>query len=549
MVKVGRWSVLLLEAGGAQPVLTDIPGAAPTVRNVATEWRLRAEHDARFCRAMHDQRCAVVAGRVLGGTSTINGMVYVRGNRRDYDHWRDLGNPGWGWEDVLPYFKKSEDMRVKKYRGDKRHHATGGHLSIEEYRFASPLVDHLLKAVQQLGFDISDHNDEDQRGFVRFYGTVRDGLRCNSAKAFLQPVWRRHNLDIALHSRADRVLIDPDTKRAYGVEFTRDYKTHTALADKEVIVSAGTFHSPQLLMLSGVGPREHLEEVGVSPVVADLKVGYNLEDHIALGGNIFLLNRGTSLVLPRYLNPVDLINFLINTQGPAMTGGIAEVFGFFSTNHTSDPEWPDVAVYFESVTDNNDGGVYLKDLSGISDDFFSAVFEPVLYQDAFAALGTLLRPHSRGRVQLRSADPRAPPRIHLNYLADERDVRALVEAAKFARRVADTPAFQRLGARPNPRPFPACANATGDEDAYLECALREYTMSLWHYGGTCKMGPASDPDAVVDARLRVHGLQGLRVADVSITPVVPSGNTNAPAIMIGEKAADMIKEDWGLETR
>ncbi|XP_049793724.1 glucose dehydrogenase [FAD, quinone]-like [Schistocerca nitens] len=539
-----RWRVLLLEAGGRGSALADIPALGATLPRSADDWQFRAEPSPAFCRAMDAGRCHWPQGRALGGTSLLNGMLYVRGNRRDYDGWAAAGNAGWSYDEVLPYFKKSEDARPARLRADARHHATGGYLTVDEYRYRTPMADALLDAGRELGYDVVDYNGETQYGFARFAGTVRDGFRCSTAKAFLEPAADRPNLDISMHSLVERLLVDPQSKNATHVVFTKGGRRYTVRATKEIVVSAGAVNSPKLLMLSGIGPKEHLDEVGISPVVADLRVGDNLQDHIALGGLLYLVEFPVSLVVPRQLNTKNIFDFLVRNEGPLMTTGIAETLAFVNTDYSNDTSYPEVALYLSAVPETVDGGVYVKGLLGLSDEFYSAVYEPVLYRDGFTALATLMHPKSRGTVRLRDADPSSPPRIFPNYLAHPDDVRTLVEAAKFGGRLSATETMQKLGSHVNPYPFPACKHLKLMSDEYLECALRQHTMSLWHFGGTCKMGPGSDPAAVVDPQLRVRGVNGLRVADSSILPVLPTANTNAPTIMVAEKASDMIRDQW-----
>ncbi|XP_067014911.2 glucose dehydrogenase [FAD, quinone] [Anabrus simplex] len=543
--EVEGWNVLLLEAGTSEPYSSDVPSLGGTLQRSAVDWQHLAEYDPKFCQAMERQRCYVPAGRTLGGTSTLNGMLYVRGNRRDYDDWAAVGNTGWDYDTVLKYFKKSEDMRAKRFKNDTKYHSTGGYLTVDEFKYRSPVSDALLEAGQELGYKNVDHNAESQTGFVRMYGTVRNGFRCNTAKAFLQPAKDRRNLDISLNSEVERILIDPNTTQAYGVVFTKNRKRYTIFADKEVVVSAGAFGSPKLLLLSGIGPKEHLQDIGISPTIADLKVGHNLQDHIATGGIVYLINKPASVVAPRALNLQNLLDFFLFSRGPTMSSGIAETVAFVHTKYSEDPERPDVALYLSAVTDNNDAGLYIKKLNSLTDDFYNAVFEPILFQDAFESLGTLLNPKSRGMVKLKGKDPKLPPVIELNYLSHEDDVKKLVEATKFGLKLSKTKVMQEYGATVNPNPFPGCEDLPFMGDSYLECAVRKYTHSLWHYVGTCKMGPAGDPDSVVNPRLQVKGVRGLRVVDASVMPVVPGANTNAPTIMIAEKAGDMIKEDWG----
>nr|CAD7568918.1 unnamed protein product [Timema californicum] len=537
------WSVLLLEAGGDETRISDVPVMMATLQRGPLDWNYVTEYQEGFCQAMENGRCLWPRGKLLGGTSAINGMIYVRGNRRDYDNWASMGNPEWSYDQVLPYFKKSEDMRIEKYKNSP-YHGVGGYLSVEEYRYYTPLLGYLLQAVQEVGHKLLDFNGETQSGFNFAYGTLRGGVRCSTAKAFLRPARDRLNLDISLHSLVERVVIDPQTKVVQGVVFSKKGRTYNIGVKKEVILSAGALNSPQILMLSGVGPADHLREVGISPVISDLHVGHNLQDHIALGGIVYTVDKPLGNTLPRISEVSVLTDMLLNNKGPMMAMGVAQALGFASSSLCNSSNYPDIGYYLSAVTDNIDGGVFLKNIVGYTDEFYNKVYEPILYQDSYLSFGTLLRPKSRGYVKLRDKSPHSPPLIYPNFLSHRDDIKILVEAGRLSQHLSNTPTMRSIGAKLNPNKFPGCEHYKMMSDEYLECALRKYTMTLWHPSGTCKMGPDSDPYAVLDPRLRVRGVQGLRVADASIMPDIVSGNLNVPCIMIGEKVSDMIKLDW-----
>nr|CAD7454423.1 unnamed protein product [Timema tahoe] len=533
------WSVLLLEAGGDETRISDVPVMMATLQRGPLDWNYVTEYQEGFCQAMENGRCLWPRGKLLGGTSAINGMIYVRGNRRDYDNWASMGNPEWSYDQVLPYFKKSEDMRIEKYKNSP-YHGVGGYLSVEEYRYYTPLLGYLLQSVQEIGHNLLDFNGETQRGFNFAYGTLKGGVRCSTAKAFLRPVRDRLNLDISLHSLVERVVIDPHTKVVQGVVFSKKGRTYNIGVKKEVILSAGALNSPQILMLSGVGPADHLREVGISPVISDLHVGQNLQDHIALGGLVYTVDKPVGNTLPRISEVRVLTDMLLNNRGPMMAMGVAQALGFASSSLSNSSDYPDIGYYLSAVTDNVDGGVFLKNIVGYTDEFYNKVYEPILYRDSYLSFGTLLRPKSRGYVKLRDKSPHSPPLIYPNFLSHRDDIKILVEAGRLSQHLSQTPTMRSLGAKLNPNKFPGCEHYKMMSDEYLECALRKYTMTLWHPSGTCKMGPDSDPYAVLDSRLRVRGVQGLRVADASIMPDIVSGNLNIPCIMIGEKVSDFI---------
>ncbi|XP_046979490.1 glucose dehydrogenase [FAD, quinone]-like [Schistocerca americana] len=544
--EVRRWSVLLLEAGGDENEVSDVPSLAAYLQLSGLDWQYKTEPSGTACLGMRGGRCNWPRGKVLGGSSVLNYMIYARGNRHDYDTWEALGNPGWGYRHVLPYFRKSEDQRNPYLARNSRYHATGGLLTVQESPWHTPLALAFVQAGQQLGYEHRDCNGERQTGFMVAQGTIRRGSRCSTAKAFLRPVRLRHNLHVALRAHATRLLVHPHTAAAYGVEFVRDGVRQAVLARREVVVSAGAINSPQLLMLSGIGPAEHLRELGI-PVVRDLKVGHNLQDHVGLGGLTFLIDEPVAIVQNRLQAVPVTMNYVLNERGPMTTLGGLEAIAFVKTPlANASADWPDIQFHFAPASINSDGGARVRKVLGLTERVYDAVYRPIANRDAFSILPLLLRPRSRGRVRLRSADPRHYPLIDANYFADPHDVATLVEGVKMAVRTGLAPAFRRYGARLHSLPLPNCRHHEFASDAYWECAVRTISMTIYHPVGTCKMGPASDPEAVVDARLRVYGVRGLRVVDASVMPTIASGNTNAPVIMIAEKAADMIKQDWLL---
>lgn len=539
--EIPSWNVLLLEAGPDENEITDVPSLAAYLQLSKWDWAYKTEPTGRACLGMKNGRCNWPRGKVLGGSSTLNYMLYVRGNRHDYDHWENLGNPGWNYENVLKYFMKSEDNR-NPYLAKTPYHGTGGLLTVQESPWRTPLVVAFVQAGKELGYPNRDINGADQYGFMIAQGTIRRGARCSTGKAFLRPARLRRNLHTALNSHVTRVLINPTTMRAFGVEFVRDGRRQFVLARKEVILSAGAISSPQILMLSGVGPKEQLKHFDI-PVLKDLRVGENLQDHVGMGGLTFLVNKPISIVQDRFQAFPMTMQYVMKQKGPMTTLGGVEGLAFVNT-YLGNKSWPDIQFHMAPASINSDAGAKVRKVLGLTDNLYNTVYKPIANRDVWTIMPLLLRPRSRGWVRLRSKNPFEYPAINANYFDDPFDIKTLVEGAKIAIRVSEANAFKQFDSKIHRIPFPNCAHLKFGSDAYWECHIRTISMTIYHPVGTCKMGPSWDEGAVVDPRLKVYGVQGLRVIDASIMPTIPSGNTNAPAIMVGEKGADLIKEDW-----
>jgi choline dehydrogenase len=504
----GRYSVLLLEAGppDSSPWIHIPLGYAKLFADPTYNWRFQTEPEA----GTGDREIFYPRGKTLGGSSSINGLIYLRGQPQDYDHWRDLGNRGWGWQDVLPYFIRSE----RNKRGAGEFHGTGGGLSVSDVNSRHELADAFIDSCVEAGIPRNDDfNGAQQEGAGYYQFTTRRGRRCSTAVGFLKPARGRANLRVETDAPVSRILFDGN--RANGVSYEQDGTVHRVRAVRDLIMSAGAVQSPQQLQLSGIGDAAVLGDSGI-PVVKHLPgVGRNLQDHM----QVRLIHRFTKPVTMNdemqsaYRKVVMGLKYGAARRGP-LSMGICYAGAFTRTR--PDAERPDIQFYFLPVSVENIGEAP-HPFSG----FTSAVCQ--------------LRPESRGTVMIKSADPRQAPAIKPNFLSAETDCRVVVEALKVARGVAASPALE---------PYIAGEYAPGEEvrsdDELLDFA-RGTGSTVFHASGTCKMG--SDRDAVVDDRLRVHGVAGLRVVDCSIMPTLVSASTNATAIMIAEKAADMILED------
>ena len=502
--------VVLLEAGGRDwnPWIHIPVGYFKTMHNPSVDWCYRTEPDP----GLNGRALDWPRGKVLGGSSSLNGLLYVRGQPQDYDRWAQMGNPGWGWDDVLPLFKRSE----RQERGADDYHGDQGPLSVSNMRLQRPICDAWVAAAQEAGYPFNpDYNGATQEGVGYFQLTTRNGRRCSSAVAFLNPVRGRENLTILTRAQASHITFDGS--RATGVAYRdRAGVPHVIRAGREVILSSGAIGSPQLMMLSGLGEAAHLAEHGIE-VRRDLPgVGRNMQDHLQ-ARLVFKCNEPTlnDEVRSLFDQARIALKYAMFRAGPmAMAASLAT--GFMRTgDHV---ETPDIQFHVQPWSADSPG-------------------EGVHPFSAFTMSVCQLRPESRGQIRLASADPGTYPKIHPNYLSTETDCRTIVEGVRIARRIArHAPLNTKISEEFRP-------DATLDLDDYegtLDWA-RNHSTTIYHPTGTCKMGQGGD--AVVDARLRVHGITGLRVADCSIMPEIVSGNTNAPAIMIGEKASDMILED------
>ncbi|KAK4014877.1 hypothetical protein OUZ56_027387 [Daphnia magna] len=545
LTEIAEWNVLLLEAGGDESFLGQVPAMAADLQLTERDWQYQTETmDGQACLGLENKRCLWPRGKMMGGTSSLNYMLYVRGNRRDYDHWASLGNVGWSYDEVLPYFIKSEDNQNPTLAKTK-YHGTGGYLTVSESQYHSPLGDAFIQGGLEMGYKNRDGNGKYQTGFMFAQGTIRKGHRCSTSKAFIRPIRKRKNLHISMNSHVMKILINPVTKQAYGVQFIKRGRIYQIHARKEVILSAGDTASPHLLMLSGIGPADHLQEKGIYPILANLPVGQNLHDHVALGEIIFLIDQPYSLKEERVRNIPTILNYTAWGGTPlSMLGGV-EGLAWLNTKY-ADPtdDWPDVQFHFIGSCVTADRGRSVRYSHGVSDAVWEKYYSPIMERDCWSIMPVTLRPKSRGYIRLNSADPFDKPIINPNYYDDPYDVKVTIEGIKLALQLSQTSAFRKMNSKFYAMPFPGCEGYRMGTDAYWECWVRSYSVTLAHTAGTCQMGPDSDPLAVVDPLLRVRGIKNLRVADSSIMPFVPSGNTNAAAIMIGEKASDLIKHTW-----
>jgi choline dehydrogenase len=457
------------------------------------DWTLLSEPEP----GLDYRRNYLPRGRVVGGSSSLNAMIYIRGNRADYDEWAAMGFAGWGYDDVLPYFKRAEDNE----RGASRYHGVGGPLAVSDSRSMHPVIEAWVQAAGQAGIPHNDDlNGATQDGAGRYQVTQRDGRRCSAAVAYLHPAAARGNVDVLTDARVYRILFEG--KRAVGVELMRHGRLEQVRAEREVIVSAGTYHSPQLLMLSGVGPSETLAPLGMEPF-HELPVGQNLQDHVML--NFVCLTDKGSLISS--ITPEAMELYETEGRGPVTSNG-GEGGAFVRTRDGL--EAPDVQFHIGCLL--------------LHEEFLGVPFD-----DGYTFGPAVVKPTSRGQVTLRSPLPHARPRIVHNYLTTEEDRASMIVGVRLNFEIAAAAALKEW--RRDDFLVPK-----SDSEADIMDFVERRAHTLYHPVGTCAMG------SVVDEQLRVIGLEGLRVVDASVMPTIPRGNTNAPTIMVAEKASDIIRE-------
>ncbi|KAL4716390.1 hypothetical protein ACJJTC_006752 [Scirpophaga incertulas] len=537
-------TVLLLEAGKPEMLLSDIPALAQYLQLTDYAWPYTMEHQAGVCLGSQEQRCFWPRGKAVGGSSVTNLMFYTRGRPQDWDRIAADGNYGWSYNEILQYFKKSETSELKKYK-DTSYRGRQGEITVENVPFKTGLIEAFLKAGRDNGYPTVDYNAPDQLGFGYVQTTTNKGHRLSTAKAFLHPFKRRKNLHIVPEARVTKVVIEPQTKRAYAVNYIKNGIKYTVRCRREIILSAGPIASPQLLMLSGVGPRQHLDTVGI-PVIADLQVGKTLYDHIAFPAVIFSLNStNASLLEPKVATLPNLMQWLQFGDGLLTTPGTVEGVGYIKTDLSEDLEAvPDIELISMGGSMTSDGGGAFRKSFKISDKIYQSSFGSLNGQDTWSAVPVLLNPKSKGHLELRDTNPLSHPKMYGNYLTDPKDMATLREGIKYVIKLGTSEAFAKYSPKLHLPHYSTCNEHVPGSDSYWDCAIRTMVISMRHQVGTCRMGPPNDPSAVVDPELRVYGVDGLRVVDSSVIPRPISAHASVPAIMIGEKAADMIKKTW-----
>ncbi len=502
--------VLLLEAGGKDtyPWIHIPVGYYKTMHNPKTDWCFKTEPDE----SMNNISINYPRGKTLGGSSSINGLLYIRGQEQDYNMWRQLGNSGWAWDDVLPYFLKAENQE----RGASQFHGVGGPLSVSDQRIKLDILDEFINAAQEVGIPkVNDFNKGDNFGCGYFQVTVKNGLRCSASVAYLNPIKKRNNLKI--ETKAHVKKINFENNKATGISYWKKNTLVNTKVKKEIILSAGSIGSPHILQASGIGEAKKLKKHGINIINDLVGVGRNLQDHLMMRpvykvNNIKTLNKKINSIFGKFLIGME---YILYRKGP-MTMGASQLCGFAKSD--SSKNTPNLQFHIQPISTDKLGGSELHNFH------------------AFTPTVANIRPTSRGEINIASSDTRDNPIIKMNYLSTPEDRKVTIDGLKLIRKIVmQTNTFKKYSPE-EIRP----GISIKDDEALLKAASN-FAQTIFHPVGTCKMG--KDENSVVDDRLRLHGIQNLRVVDASIMPNITSGNTNAPTIMIAEKASDMIIED------
>ncbi|XP_066144180.1 glucose dehydrogenase [FAD, quinone]-like [Euwallacea fornicatus] len=525
LAEVKHWKILLLEAGDDEPVGSQVPSFFTNYMNSPINWNFSTEAEPVGCQGFEGKRCSWPRGKVLGGTGVINGMMFLRGTFNDYKRWVDAGNNGWSYDEILPDFKSYEDNRDSQLI-DAKFHGTKGPVSIERYPYQPPMAWDILKAGEQIGYNIStDLNGFNFNGFGVPQMNSRGGVRLSMAKAFIRPQRNNPHLHVMLNTTATKIVIDQE-KRASAVELIYNNTTYSVKVGKEVIICAGAVQTPQVLLLSGIGGKEMLESVGIKQVHDLPAVGKGVQNHVS-----FQLIYNLDTPKKDVLNMRSLYQYVHDQSGPMSSTGLAQTTARIHSKY-SVPENPDIQLYFEGFTAKCSSGLSLDEQSNVT--------------EQISIFPTYLHTKSRGYIGLHSKDPFAPPKIVANYLTHEQDVNGLIAGIRIVQNLVNTTILQyKYGLKLEKRSYGSCAELhRWDSDEFWACAVKFETGHENHQGSSCKMGLRSNPEACVDQRLQLHGINNIRIADASVFPDLPSANPQATIIMVAERGARFIKEDY-----
>ncbi|XP_072748068.1 glucose dehydrogenase [FAD, quinone] isoform X2 [Anoplolepis gracilipes] len=524
-----NWSVLLVEAGPDEPAGTQIPSNLLLYLGTDLDWKYKTTNESHACLSTNGS-CSWPRGKNLGGCTSHHGMMYHRGHEADYTKWYQMGNSGWAWSDVLPFFLKSENnQEVQTGRVDKNYHGTSGPMIVERFPWQPQFAWDVMHAAKQVRLGVTeDFVGPNPIGFTVAQTISKNGVRLSSPRAYLWPHRNRPNLHIALNATATKVNTKKvgSTVTATGIDLFMNNQHYTVNAKKEVILSAGTINSAQLLLLSGIGPKSVLDSVKISQVLDLPGVGENLHNHQSYGVDFNIDHKAI-----KELNIESATQYLFDQTGPMSATGLAQLSGILASNLTT-PDDPDIQIFFAGFQAVCDTGDRIPDL--------------VPYNNKITVRFTSVnvQPRSRGRITLASGNSSTHPIIWSNDLAEPADRQIIYQGIQKILKLTKAKALRKYRLKAIDDTAPQCKQYTKGSYAYWDCQMQYNTRPENHQSGTCKMGPSTDPMAVVDPSLKVHGINGLRVADASIMPQVVSGNPVAPIVMIGERCADFIKNDY-----
>ncbi|XP_013192329.2 ecdysone oxidase [Amyelois transitella] len=546
LTQVQDWKVLLIEAGDDPPIEAIIPNFSGATHHSDQVWQYYTELDENTNRGCRNGRSFWPRGRMIGGTGSINGMLHMTGVPGDYEPWHLEEDDGWDWDSVKKYLKKSEkilDPFILNNPELLQFYGTDGEFIVEQLNYTNTeIVDILVQGYTDMGINFIDNfNGLSLMGVGKVRGGHHKGHRVSTATAFLNPISGRANLYVLKNTFANKVVIED--KKAKGVQVTlSNGKEATFIATKEVIVSGGTVNTPALLMLSGIGPKEHLEELGIE-VLSNLRVGENLLDHVRIPFAV-TINTGAGPKSDEYWSKA-VVEYLMDKTGPhSFNYNQPNVNTFLAADPSK--KMPDVQIDHNYFVPNTS---YLYETCSEIMNYQDVICKQIdefNQKELIIFFVSLCRPYSTGKILLRSRNPRDFPKIYSKYFSDTRDVDTYLKALKRVTEIVVTPTFQAINAELKRINYDDCDEFKFSSDDYWICMMRTMTYNVYHPAGTAKMGKRDDPTAVVDSRLRVFGIEGLRVVDASVMPTLPSVNINAPVMMIAERASDFIKEDHGF---
>ncbi|KAJ3644463.1 hypothetical protein Zmor_022190 [Zophobas morio] len=532
--EIATWNVLVLEAGGYGDNATDVPNLYTPIEFTHYNWAYNSTPQKTCCLGAQNQICLYPRGKGVGGSTLINGLVYARGYKSDFDKWEKFANDKrWGYDSVLHYFKKSENFvhNDKEAPCDPSYHGTGGYLRVEYHQPNSPQLNAFLEANKELGFDIADYNANKLGASQTQINTI-NGKRLDDAKAFLHPVRQRKNLKILTHSYVTKILTDKGV--ATAVEFSHKGKNYFVEVNKEVILAAGTIGTPQILMWSGIGPKRHLNNLKID-VVADLEVGTVLRDNTLFYGITIHTN---------YTEPVrplrDYVEDYLKGVGPFTIANNLAGVGFYESSYTKGTGTPDIELVF--IPANATNSLSAKRV-GLTEETYEDLWKNVDVPQSLVVYVVSLHDVSTGTVRLKSKNPYDYPMIDSNFLSDRgnKDIKIIYEGIQLVLKLLKTKAFRKMNATLQGRPLRACRNNEYLSEGYWYCAIRQVSSNLYHPLGTCPMGTDIKKGAVVDSKLKVFGFRNLRIADASVFPSPLAGHPNAPTVMVGEQLGDLVK--------